>query len=86
MDLTQKKLVAGKESGADYLCTACTYCQLQFDTVQKMIHSSRGTNSLLPAILYPQLLGLSMGMDKESLGFEEHQLPVGNLEDFFANT
>jgi heterodisulfide reductase subunit B len=85
MDLTQKKLVAGKESGAAYLCTACTYCQLQFDTVQKMIHSSRGTNSLLPAILYPQLLGLSMGMDKESLGFNEHQLPVGNLEDFIVN-
>ena len=86
MDLTEKKLVAGKESGADLVCTACAYCQIQFDTVQKIIHSSRGTNSLLPAILYPQLLGLSMGMDGESLGFKEHQLPVGNLEDFFVNT
>lgn len=84
MDLTQKKLMAGKASGAEYLCTACTYCQIQFDTVQKIIHSSRGTSNLLPAILYPQLLGLSLGMDGESLGFNEHQLPVGNLEDFFA--
>jgi heterodisulfide reductase subunit B len=86
MDLTEKKLVAGKEAGAECVCTACAYCQIQFDTVQKIIHSSRGTNHPLPAILYPQLLGLSMGMDGESLGFKEHQLPVGNLEDFFVNT
>jgi len=86
MDLTQKKLVAGKESGAECLCTACAYCQIQFDTVQKIIHSSRGTDHHLPAILYPQLLGLAMGVDGESLGFKEHQLPVGNLEDFFPRT
>jgi len=28
--LTLKKLKNGRESGADYLCTACTYCQIQF--------------------------------------------------------
>jgi heterodisulfide reductase subunit B len=84
MDLTQKKLVAGKEAGAECVCTACTYCQIQFDSVQKIIHSSRGTNHSLPAILYPQLLGLCMGLDRESLGLGQNQLPVGNLEDFFA--
>jgi heterodisulfide reductase subunit B len=85
MDLTQKKLVAGKEAGAECVCTACAYCQIQFDSVQKIIHSSRGTNHALPAILYPQLLGLCMGLDRESLGLGQHQLPVGNLEDFFAS-
>jgi heterodisulfide reductase subunit B len=84
MDLTEKKLVAGKESGAEFVCTACAYCQMQFDTVQKIMHSSRGTNHHLPAILYSQLLGLCMGIDIESLGLAQHQLPVGNLEDFFA--
>lgn len=84
MDLTQKKLVAGKESGAECICTACAYCQIQFDTVQKIIHSSRGTNHHLPAILYPQLLGLCLGIDRESLGLAQHELPVGNLEDFFV--
>jgi heterodisulfide reductase subunit B len=85
MDLTQKKLVAGKEAGAECVCTACTYCQIQFDTVQEIIHSSRGTNHPLPAILYPQLLGLCMGLDRASLGLGKHQLPVGNLEDFFES-
>jgi heterodisulfide reductase subunit B len=84
MDLTEKKLMAGKESDAECICTACAYCQIQFDTVQKIMHSSRGTNHQLPAILYPQLLGLCMGIDRESLGLGYHQLPVKDLEDFFA--
>jgi heterodisulfide reductase subunit B len=84
MDLTAKKLLDGKKSGADYLCTACPYCQIQFDTVQKMIASKRGENHHLPSILYPQLLGLSMGIDKKTLGLKMNQLPIDGIEDFFA--
>ena len=32
MNLTEKKLANGKKAGADYLCAACPYCHLQFDT------------------------------------------------------
>lgn len=83
MDLTEKKLKDGKQSGAHYLCAACTYCHLQFDTVQKMILSSRGNNHSLPSVLYPQLLGLSMGVDGKTLGLEMNQLSIDNIEDFF---
>lgn len=83
MDLTEKKLMDAKKSGAHSLCTACPYCQMQFDTVQKMILSTRGTNHHLSSLLYPQLLGLCMGMDGESLGLTMHQLPVGIIEDYF---
>jgi heterodisulfide reductase subunit B len=83
MDLTEKKLRDGRQSGADYLCAACTYCQLQFDTVQEMIISSRGNNLNLPSVLYPQLLGLSMGMDGKTLGLRMNQLPIDGIEDFF---
>lgn len=85
MDLTEKKLSDGKKSGAECLCTACTYCQIQFDTVQKMIGSSRGREHRLPSVLYTQLLGLSMGIDRESLGLTAHQVPVGAVEDLFIN-
>ncbi|MCD6353199.1 MAG: CoB--CoM heterodisulfide reductase iron-sulfur subunit B family protein [Proteobacteria bacterium] len=84
MDLTEKKLTDGKQSGADYLCTACSYCQMQFDTVQKMILAKRGTNHHLPSILYPQLLGLSMGLNREILGLEKNQLPISGIEDFLV--
>ncbi len=83
MDLTEKKLKDAKTSGADYLCTACPYCQMQFDTVQKLIFSARGMDYHLPSLLYTQLLGLSMGIDGESLGLTMHQTGVGSIEDFF---
>jgi len=79
-DLTLKKLKNGRESGADYLCTACTYCQIQFDTVQQMILSQRGLNHPLPSILYPQLLGLSMGINSETLGLKMNKIPISEVE------
>ena len=84
LDLTQKKLSDGKKSGADYLCTACPYCQMQFDTVQKVNLLKDGSDAQLPAILYPQLLGLSMGIDRETLGLAMNQLPLDGIEDFFV--
>ena len=79
-DLTLKKLKNGRESGADYVCAACTYCQIQFDTVQQMILSRRGLNHPLPSILYPQLLGLSMGIDSGTLGLKMNKIPISEIE------
>ena len=79
-EITLKKLKNGRESGADYLCTACTYCQIQFDTVQQMILSQRGLNPPLPSILYPQLLGLSMGINSETLGLKMNKIPINEVE------
>jgi len=84
MDLTEKKLTDAKQSGADYLCTACTYCQIQFDTVQKMISLKRAANHQLPSILYPQLLGMSMGINEETLGLQLNQLPLDRIKDSFV--
>lgn len=83
MDLTVRKLTDARQSGADYLCAGCTYCQIQFDDVQKMISLSRNTNNELPSILYPQLLGLSLGISGETLGLPLNQLPLGSIEDFY---
>jgi heterodisulfide reductase subunit B len=82
MDLTEKKLVNARESGADFLCVGCPYCHIQFDTVQKIINSERGGNHLLPPILYPQLLGLSMGIDREILGLGMNQIDITSIENF----
>jgi heterodisulfide reductase subunit B len=84
MDLTLKKLNDGKASGAEYLCVACPYCHLQFDKVQKMILSQRNVNHPLPSILYPQLLGLSMGMSEKSLGLEMNEIPISTIEELLT--
>jgi heterodisulfide reductase subunit B len=80
MTLTTKKLEDGKDAGADYLCVACPYCQIQFDTAQ----GGRGRNHQLPTILYPQLLGLCMGIDSKALGLEANQVPLTGIEGFLA--
>ncbi|GAF88560.1 unnamed protein product, partial [marine sediment metagenome] len=76
MDLTEKKLSNARQSGADFLCDACSYCHIQFDTVQGMMNSKGGKNHVLPPILYPQLLGLSLGIDGESLGLGENKIDI----------
>jgi len=81
MDLTLKKLTDGKKSGADYVCAACPYCHIQFDQVQKMILSQRDVNHPLPSILYTQLLGLSMGIDRKALGLEKNEIPISGIEE-----
>ncbi len=84
MDLTKKKILNASQSGANYLCDACSYCHLQFDTVQKMIYSEVGEDHLLPAILYPQLLGLSMGIDRDRLGLIKNQIDITGIEGFLS--
>lgn len=84
MDLAEKKLSDAKRSGADYLCDACSYCHIQFDTVQRMISSERGRNHFLPSILYSQLLGLSMGIDSDRLGLGMNQIDITAIEGFLS--
>jgi len=83
MDLTEKKLLSARESGADFLCNACPYCHIQFDTVQRMIKNERQTdNHLLPPILYPQLLGLSLGIKSDILGLEMNGIDIRAVSKF----
>jgi heterodisulfide reductase subunit B len=82
--LTRKKLDDGREAGAHYLCVACPYCQLQFDTAQGGMSAKGGQNHQLPTLLYPQLLGLCMGIDKKVLGLEANQVPLQGIEGFLS--
>ena len=81
---TEKKLADAKRAGAHYLATGCPFCQIQFDTMQQTIESERGTNHHVPAILYPQLLGLCMGIDKAILGLHNTQIDIAGVENFLA--
>jgi len=81
MNITAKKLANGKKAGADYLCAACPYCQLQFDHVQNMMMSQNGSEALA-SIVYPQLLGLCLGIDEDSLGIHMNQLDITEITSF----
>ncbi|MDA8139550.1 MAG: CoB--CoM heterodisulfide reductase iron-sulfur subunit B family protein [Desulfobacteraceae bacterium] len=82
MSLTRKKITDGQQAGADYLCVACPYCQMQFDQVQRTMSASDHGQPLLHSIVFPQLLGLAMGIDARSLGLHMNTLDISNIESF----
>jgi heterodisulfide reductase subunit B2 len=81
---TRKKLENGRQAGAHYLCSACPYCHLQFDTVQKMMLSQNGDDPFA-SVLYPQLLGLCMGIDEKMLGIQMNQLDITDVTNFLQS-
>lgn len=66
--LLKEKITGAQAAGADYIMPICSYCHLQFDTTQKNILTDSPGEKLLPVLLFPQLLGLCLGIDENSLG------------------
>jgi heterodisulfide reductase subunit B len=54
--------------GASCLATACPLCHLNVEAYQGQVNSRFGTNFSLPVLFFTQLLGVSLGLDKEELG------------------
>jgi heterodisulfide reductase subunit B len=84
MALMKRKLLSGMEAGAEYICTACPYCQMQFDTVQEMMVSGNGNGETIASILYPQLLGLAMGLDEEKLGIKMNRIDISDIRSYMT--
>jgi len=66
LKLMARKLEDARTAGAQVLTTACTYCQIQFETVRAAHPVEDDTP--LPARLYPQLLGQALGLPPDVLG------------------
>lgn len=82
LDLAETKITDARQSGADYMCTACPYCQLQFDRTQKMLVSEREEVQPLSAILFTQLLGVCLGLDDQALGLKQNELDATGITEF----
>ncbi|MCG8635383.1 MAG: CoB--CoM heterodisulfide reductase iron-sulfur subunit B family protein [Desulfobacterales bacterium] len=55
--MRQEKLVLAGEAGADYICTACTHCQIQYD---------RGVpKEKISAVPFAVLLGTALGVEEK---------------------
>lgn len=70
--LLKEKITGAQTAGADFITPICSYCHLQFDTTQKNMHGDNSSDKLLPVLLYPQLLGLCLGIDEQRLGIEQN--------------
>ncbi len=64
----QRKLLNAKQAGADFVCTACTYCQIQFEQRTQSEFAPQNGDRIIPAVLISQLIGLSIGLEDEKIG------------------
>ncbi|MCJ7542014.1 MAG: heterodisulfide reductase-related iron-sulfur binding cluster, partial [Desulfobacterales bacterium] len=84
IEMMKRKVSSAKAAGAHYLCTACPFSHIQFDTVQKQFCENNGNQKPMAPILYPQLLGLAMGIDAKRLGVEKSQLDISDIHLFLS--
>ena len=82
MDMASQKIASARDAGAHYLCTACPYSHIQFDWVQNQMAADSDSLELLAPILYPQLLGLCMGIDEKTLGLSNNRLDLADISSF----
>ncbi len=84
LKLLEKKIDSAIAAKADFICTACTYCQMQMDTPSEFSPGSteKDRANRPSVVLFPQLLGLSMGLDETVLGLEKNRIQTKDLRHF----
>lgn len=64
LKILQNKFHTARKAGADYICTACTHCQMQYETMEP---SPAIDDINLTPLLFTQLLGAALGLSEEVL-------------------
>ncbi len=82
INIMNRKVKDSKGAGAEFLCVACPYCQIQFDKVQKSRISEGQGNGSIASIIYTQLLGLSMGIEADKLQLSKNELDIIGIKEF----
>ncbi|MFX1465097.1 MAG: CoB--CoM heterodisulfide reductase iron-sulfur subunit B family protein [Promethearchaeota archaeon] len=81
-ELAKKKLDSAKAAGADCTVIICPFCEVMFDVEQVKIESDLGIKYDLPALFYPQLLGLTLGLRFNELGFQFNKVSAEKIRVF----
>jgi heterodisulfide reductase subunit B len=82
MKLAGIKLKNAKESGAHCIVMVCPICGTQFDLQQSVIAETLGEEYNLPALFYPQILGLALGLQPTDVGLELNRMPANSILQF----
>ena len=81
-DMARKKIESARQAGAQFICTACPYTQLQLDGVQMRMAAQSENSEPVAPVLYPQLLGLCMGIDQKTLGISKNEIDLSGIISF----
>jgi heterodisulfide reductase subunit B len=77
--LARDKLNSIKTAGAEFITVVCPACGNQLDLQQLGMKESYGEEYDLPVLLYPQILGLAMGMSEDEVGLNMNRVPAQGI-------
>ncbi|MDH3225686.1 MAG: CoB--CoM heterodisulfide reductase iron-sulfur subunit B family protein [Thermoleophilia bacterium] len=67
-------LAGARDAQADVMVTPCPLCHLAMDAYQRKAESANGEEYNMPVLHLPQLLGLALGLDNETMDFGRHMI------------
>ena len=73
-NIMEAKLKDAQRAGADIIATACTHCQIQFESVRNAQAGFEPGFKELPSVLFTRILGLSLGIEDKRLGFDRNMI------------
>ncbi|MFW9849106.1 MAG: CoB--CoM heterodisulfide reductase iron-sulfur subunit B family protein [Candidatus Thorarchaeota archaeon] len=79
--LARDKLKSMTEAGAVFATVCCPACGNQLDLQQLGLKDSYGEEYNLPVLLYPQILGLAMGLDEDDVGLSMNRVAANPIID-----
>lgn len=68
ISMANHKLRIAKNGNADALISICPFCTVMYEDNQRKAEAKFETQYGIPVLYYPQLLGLSFGLDKNTVG------------------
>ncbi len=69
-------LSQARDAGADCMVTPCPLCHLAMDAYQRKAEIQNDTEYNMPVLHLPQLLGLALGLGRDTMLFKKHMVSV----------
>jgi len=82
--LARDKVKSMKEAGAVFATVICPACGNQLDLQQLGLKESYGEVYNLPVLVYPQILGLAIGLNEEEVGLGMNRVPADPILDHLS--
>ena len=79
--MAKKKLDDVTAHNVDALVSICPFCSIMYEDNQRKIEAKFDVNYNLPVLYYPQVLGLSLGINQKQLGFWLNKVKTQSLLD-----
>jgi heterodisulfide reductase subunit B len=72
--MSNHKLTVAKEQKADALVSICPFCTVMYEDNQRKAEAKFDKQYGIPVLYYPQLLGLSFGLDGNAVGLRFNRI------------